>query len=201
MSSETELVESFGHSWTRDDALKLVGSSLFHSARVLQAHGVDLPEQQIIDRLTGLVLDRVAVEVPWRPGARELLLELKEQGVPTALVTMSLRRMAEAIVGSLGFDGFAAIVGGDDVTHGKPHPQPYEFGAAALGVSASDCVAIEDSAPGVASAVAAGAAVIAVPSHVPLSEDSSYELWPSLTGRSTSDLFSVFAARKEKSDG
>jgi beta-phosphoglucomutase-like phosphatase (HAD superfamily) len=196
MASETELVNSFGKEWSAEDALRLVGSSLYHSARILQAHGVDLAEEQIIDRLTGMVIDRVAVEVPWRPGSRELLLELNGLGVPAALVTMSLRRMAEPIVAALGFEGFAAIVGGDEVTHGKPHPEPYELGAAALGVSPADCVAIEDSAPGVASAVAAGAVVIAVPLHVSLTDDPSYELWDGLHERTAADVFSAFSARR-----
>ena len=47
------------------------------------------------------------------------------------------------------------LVSGDDVTHSKPHPEPYLRGAELLGVAIADCVAIEDSAPGLASAVVA----------------------------------------------
>lgn len=196
MAAETELVGSFGGTWTHEDALQLVGSGLYHSARILQSHGVDLGEDEIIQQMSNRVLDQVAVAVPWRPGARELVLELSSLGVPTALVTMSIRRMAEQIAAALGPHGFSAIVGGDEVTHSKPHPEPYELGAAALGVSASDCVAIEDSAPGVASAVAAGAVVIAVPMHVSLTEDSDYDLWPDLKGRTAEDLFALYRARR-----
>ena len=195
MHAETELVASFGQEWTHDDALQLVGAGLWHSARILQAKGVDLSEDDIIQHLTTRVLDQVSVEVPWRPGARELLLELNELAIPTALVTMSVRRMAEQITSSIGFDGFAAIIGGDDVEHSKPHPQPYLLGAEALGVSATDCVAIEDSAPGVASAVAAGAVVIAVPMHVPLIDDSAYDLHD-MSNLTASKLFDVYASRR-----
>ena len=196
MRAESELVRSFGGTWTDEAALQLVGSGLWHSARILQAAGVEMGEDDIIEHLTTRVLEQVTEEVPWRPGARELLVELSELGVPTALVTMSLRRMAEHVVGSLGFDGFAAIVGGDDVEHSKPHPQPYLVGAAALGVAAADCVAIEDSAPGVASAVAAGTVTIGVPMHIPLVEDPAYDLWPGLDGRSASDVFALFDSRR-----
>ena len=196
MTAETELVGSFGGSWSHEDGVQLVGSGLYHSARVLQSHGVDLSEDEIIERMTSRVLDQVTVEVPWRPGARELLAELGELGVPSALVTMSIRRMAEHIAAAVGASGFSAIVGGDDVTHSKPHPEPYELGAAALGVSPSDCVAIEDSAPGVASAVAAGAVVIAVPLHIPLTEDSAYDLWHDLDGRTADDVFALYRSRR-----
>ena len=54
------------------------------------------------------------------------------------------------------------------MTHGKPHPEPYRAAARALGVELPHCVAIEDSPPGVASAVAAGVPTIAVPHAVPV---------------------------------
>lgn len=196
MAEETELVASFGATWTHADAMQLVGSGLWHSARILQAKGVELSEDEIIERMTTGVLARVEASVPWRPGALELLRELKDLDVPAALVTMSLRRMALVIAEAVGFDGFRAIVAGDEVTHSKPHPQPYELGAAALGVAPTDCVAIEDSGPGVASAVAAGAVVIAVPMHIPLAEDSAYDIWTDLRGRTAGDVFDLYRARR-----
>jgi len=193
--AEKELVSSFGGTWTDQDGLQLVGSGLWHSARILQAKGVELSENDIIEHLTSRVLEQVDVAVPWRPGARELLLELRELGVPAALVTMSIRRMAEHIAAAIGFDGFAAIIGGDDVEHSKPHPQPYLLGAEALGVSADECVALEDSAPGVASAVAAGTVVVAVPMHVPLIDDPSYDI-RDMSGLTAAALFDIYAARR-----
>jgi HAD superfamily hydrolase (TIGR01509 family) len=201
MAAETELVGSFGGTWGHDDALQLVGAGLWHSARILQAAGVELAEDEIIQRMTSRVLDHVRIAVPWRPGARELLAELRELAIPTALVTMSIRRMATTVVESLGFDGFDAVIAGDDVVHSKPHPEPYEKGAAALGVDVTQCLALEDSAPGLASAVAAGAVVIGVPMHIPLTEDTSYDLWTGLEGRGATDIFSAFAARRPAAQG
>ena len=193
--AEVELVASFGGVWTHEDGMQLVGSGLWHSARVFQARGVDLSEDEIVERLTTRVLEQVAVEVPWRSGARELLTELVELGVPTALVTMSTRRMADTIAASIGFEGFAAVVGGDDVEHSKPHPQPYLLGAEALGVSAADCVALEDSPPGVASAVAAGAVTIAVPLHITLAEHSDYDI-RDMSGLTAAAVFDIYTARR-----
>ena len=193
--AEVELVASYGGVWTHDDGMQLVGSGLWHSARVFQARGVQLSEDEIVERLTTRVLEQVAIEVPWRPGARELLTELVELGIPTAMVTMSTRRMAETIAGSIGFDGFAAIVGGDDVEHSKPHPQPYLLGAEALGVSAAACVALEDSPPGVASAVAAGAVTIAVPMHIALPQHNDYDI-REMSDLTASALFDIYSARR-----
>ena len=65
---------------------------------------------------------------------------------------------------------FAAVVTGDEVAHGKPHPEPYRAAARLLGVAPEDCVAIEDSPTGVRSAVAAGVPTLAVPHVVPVPE-------------------------------
>ena len=197
MLAETELVESFGGTWTHDDALQLVGSGLWHSARVLQSHGVKLGEDEIIEALTSRVIEQVRVLVPWRPGAKELLLELHDKGIPSALVTMSIRRLAVLVVELIDFPAFQAIVAGDDVEHSKPHPEPYLKGAAALGVAATDCVAIEDSSTGLASAVASGAVSIGVPLMVPISDGPGHTIWPSLAGRTVADLATVFTSGRQ----
>ena len=104
-------------------------------------------------------------KVPWRPGARDLLAELRVENVPCALVTMSWRRLVDAIVSELPRGSFAATVVGDEVRRGKPHPEPYLAAARALKVSARDCVALEDSPTGVRSATAAGCQRDRDPAH------------------------------------
>jgi HAD superfamily hydrolase (TIGR01509 family) len=193
---ETALVESYGGVWSAADGLQLVGSSLERSAIILQSRGVTLGVQQIIDELTDRVLDRIAVEVPWRAGARELLSALRDAGVPTALVTMSIGRMAERVASSLGFPGFDAVVSGDQVADGKPAPECYLRAARLLGVDPARSIAIEDSEYGVAAGVAAGLATIAVPLHVPLPESPSYTLWAGLEGRTPDDLAAVLASHR-----
>src|ERR1700710_2896375 len=92
MDAETDLVRSFGGTWNHEEALTLVGQGLWHSARVLQSKGVTLSEDEIIQTLTTSVRARMHEGgLPWRPGARELLIELRERGIRTALVTMSIR--------------------------------------------------------------------------------------------------------------
>jgi HAD superfamily hydrolase (TIGR01509 family) len=126
--------------------------------------------------------------VPWRPGARELLEALRAEGVPSALVTMSWRSLADAVVAALPDGAFAVVVTGDEVAHGKPHPEPYRAAARLLGVEPEDCVAIEDSNTGAKSAVAAGCTVLCVPHHVPILEGERRVFVDSLRGLDTAGL-------------
>ena len=202
MDAETQLVSSHGGTWSHEQALTLVGQGLWHSARVLQSRGVALGEDEIIDHLTDIVVARVRANgLPWRPGARELLLSLREAGIPTALVTMSIRKLAHVVNDAIDFDAFVQVVAGDDVEHSKPHPAAYLRAAELLGVDPRDCVAIEDSSPGVASAVASGAATIGIPLHVPLLEDGSFAVWPTLAGRTVDDLAAVLADARRAAQG
>ena len=195
LTAESALVESYGGTWSTEDGLQLVGSSMERSALILQSRGVALGVDEIVGRLTDRVLEQVQAAVPWRPGARELLSALRDAGVPTALVTMSVGRMAQHVAGALGFAGFDAIVSGDQVSSGKPDPECFLLAAQLLGVEPAHSVALEDSEYGVAAAVAAGMATIAVPLHVPLPASPAYTVWDTLEGRTPADLADVLAAR------
>ena len=189
MASETELVASFGGHWSQEHAEAIVGFDLLDAARFIAANSpVDLPPAQIVERLLDGVISRLQLGIPWRPGARELLAELHQQGIPCALVTMSWRRFVDPVLAQLPIGTFAAVVTGDEVTMGKPHPEPYQRAAQLLGVSAEDCVAIEDSPTGVASALAAGCQVVGVPNVRDIDDQPGVWIRDSLTQISVQDL-------------
>lgn len=166
-AAEYEVVAQHGDSWSDDHARAVVGFDLLDSGRYMIEHGgVRLTPHEIVELLLDSVVANLKREVPWRPGARELLADVREQGIPTALVTMSWKRFATEVVDALPTGAFDASVVGDDVERGKPHPDPYLLAAERLGVDITRCLAIEDSPTGVASALAAGATVLAVPHHV-----------------------------------
>ncbi|PRB65165.1 HAD family phosphatase [Microbacterium sp. MYb45] len=193
MAAETALVESFGGSWSHEDALQLVGSGLLDSAVILQGAGVTMEAQAIVDHLTDAVQDSLRTSgVPFRPGARELLSDLRSAGIPTGLVTMSLRRMALSVVDLIDFEAFDLVVAGDDVDNPKPHPEPYLQAAALLDVDIADVIVIEDSPTGVRAGLASGALTLAVPHIVPLDHLGAHELWTTLAGRNTGDLTDLF---------
>lgn len=198
IAAEHALVEAHGGSWSHEQAMQLVGQSLTYSAGLLQKAGVGLGIRDIIDTLTEAVVSRVKEQIPWRPGARELLEELHLAGIRCALVTMSEGPLARQVVASLPRPYFEVVVTGDSVTRGKPDPEAYltavdllRAGDAALEIS--NCVALEDSEPGVAAAVASGVATVAIPHIVPLPEHRAYALWDSLAGRSVADLEKLLA--------
>ncbi len=171
IESEFELADQYGGSWSREHALDLVGNDLLVSGRYIREHmGIDLEPSQIVEELLDGVVAKVERQVPWRPGAVELLADLADYDVPCALVTMSYRRFVAPILDTLPADTFREIVTGDAVTQGKPHPEPYLTAARNLGVSPDQCLAIEDSNTGARSAVAAGCTVLVVPNHVPVLE-------------------------------
>ncbi|WP_299169529.1 HAD family phosphatase [uncultured Arthrobacter sp.] len=192
IEAEYRLVAAHGGSWSEEQAEGLVGQALTFSAGVLQAAGVELSVREIIDTLTEQVTARVRESVPWRPGARELLLALRERGIPCAMVTMSEQQLALEVARHLPDGTFELLVTGDRVAKGKPHPEAYETAFDELSKTRplrKECVvAIEDSLPGVTSARASGVVTLGVPHFVALPPDSSDHQWPSLADRSVQDL-------------
>ena len=193
IAAEHALVEAHGGTWSHEQAMQLVGQSLTFSAGLLQEAGVELEIREIIDTLTAQVVKSVQEQVPWRPGARELLEELHQAGVRCALVTMSEGPLAREVVASLPRPYFDVLVTGDTVSRGKPHPQAYLTAVELLQendphLGIHHCIALEDSVPGVAAAVASGVTTVAVPHIVPLPEHHSYELWDTLSGRGLAEL-------------
>jgi HAD superfamily hydrolase (TIGR01509 family) len=202
--SQVQLTAEHGATWTREDGLQLVGSGLELSGELLRSRGVDLGVEEIIQYMTAYVVERLEHgDLPWRPGARELVEELHDRGIPTALVTMSRRRMAMTAADALGDRGFRVVVAGDDVSNAKPHPEAYLAAAAALGVDIADCVAIEDSVTGLTSAIASGAVTIGVEHIVSLAGTDGDVHLSTLEGVDVDSLLALtrpaFAARA--SDG
>jgi HAD superfamily hydrolase (TIGR01509 family) len=183
IDTEYALAEKYGGTWSHEHAMNLVGSARLDSGDYIRVHmGIDRTPQQIVDELLDGVVAQVQVDVPWRPGARELLTDLREHGVPCALVTMSWQRFVAPILARLPEGTFATVVTGDRVEFGKPHPEPYLTAAAELGLAPGDCVAIEDSNTGAKSAVAAGCTVLCVPHHVPILEGEGRVFVDTLSG-------------------
>ncbi len=91
------------------------------------------------------------------PGAVELVRGLRELGLPLAVASSSHRTNVETCLDRLGLaDAFDVVVCGNDITHGKPHPDIYLRAAGLLGVLPRNCLAIEDAPAGIRAAHAAG---------------------------------------------
>lgn len=190
LAAEHELADSYGKSWTEEDGLQLVGNSLLESGIYIRERlGIDMEHEEIVDYLVVRVTERLKQGIVWRPGARELIKALDAEGVPQALVTMSYAAIADPIAAQF---PFAAVVTGDAVTHGKPHPEAYLRAAEMLGVDPVACVAIEDSRTGATSANAAGCQVVVVPHFVNVSVAPRRTLLTTLDGVTPEDLRNLF---------
>ena len=202
ISAEHAIVEEAGGVWDDEYAHQLVGNDLLVSAEFIRDHSpVTLTPLEIVDELLARVVAQVRRHVPWRPGAIELLTALGEAGVPNALVTMSWRSLADSVLSALPADTFAAVITGDEVEHGKPHPEPYLAAARTRGVRVEHCVAIEDSPTGVRSAVAAGVPTLAVPHVVAVPVTAGAVQVPSLRGLAPADLVRLFDGAHQSSAG
>jgi len=200
IAAEYRLVESFGGTWSDEHAHALVGNALIASAEYLREHGgVPLEPEEIVERLLDEVVRATRDAVPWRPGAVDLLADLGRRGVPCALVTMSYERLARVVLEQLPAETFGALVTGDQVADGKPHPEAYLTAAARLGVDPTQCVAIEDSPTGIASAEAAGCTVVAVPHNVPIEAAPGRHLIASLQDVTPDTLDAVITGRTQQS--
>ncbi len=121
------------------------------------------PERRlaIIDEKEAAFRSLVAGKITPLPGLMPLLARADRAGVPMVAVTNAPRLNAEMLLAGLGItDRFKAIVIGDELAHGKPHPMPYLEGLRAVNAAAKFCIAFEDSRSGVQAASAAGIATV-----------------------------------------
>jgi HAD superfamily hydrolase (TIGR01509 family) len=192
IAAEYRLVESFGGSWSDEQARALVGNPLLVSAQYLREHGgVPLPADEIVGLLLAQVIADVRQAVHWRPGVRRLLAESRQRGLPAAMVTMSYRDLADTVAAQLPAGTFDTMVTGEEVSRGKPDPEAYLLAAERLGVDPSRCLAIEDSPFGVASAEAAGCLVVAVPNQVPILPATTRTIVSDLSSLSLAELVAL----------
>ena len=94
------------------------------------------------------------------PGALDLLASLPADR--WTIVTSCTRRLAEVRLRAAGLPVPPKLITSNDITHGKPHPEPYLKGATILGFTAKDCIVIEDAPAGIRAGKAADARVIAL---------------------------------------
>jgi HAD superfamily hydrolase (TIGR01509 family) len=134
----------------------------------------------------------VAGGIDWRPGARELLVSVRDAGLRTALVTTTPRDLAEVVlrrmVDDLGGDPFHTTVCGDEAAARKPDPAPYLAAMTALYVAPAGCLVVEDSLVGATAGLAAGATVLGVPSLQPLEPMAGMVLRSTLARITVTDL-------------
>ena len=131
--------------------------------------GAAFPLERFFDSTRAFVGDRVA---PLKAGAVEMMDALDGLELPYGLATSSRRQWVDRHFTAYGLaPRFRAVVTRQDVTDGKPHPEPYLKASELLGVAPMDVLAIEDSHPGVRAAHAAGCMTVMVPDLLPANDE------------------------------
>lgn len=143
--------------------------------------------------MIALVVELFARQLPWRPGALELLQTIAAAEIPMLLVTNTQREIADVAITTIGADRFVATVCGDEVAVGKPAPDIYLRAAQLAGAHPHDCLAIEDSPTGAAAAHAAGVPTLVVPSQVPVPPARKRTTRATLAGVTGESLAEIFA--------
>jgi beta-phosphoglucomutase-like phosphatase (HAD superfamily) len=83
--SEQRLVEEFGGTWSEADGFALIGAGLSNAAEHLQTYGVDMPVDDIVQRMVDEVDEMNAKQIPWRPGHSNLFEASTTRGFPKSL--------------------------------------------------------------------------------------------------------------------
>jgi HAD superfamily hydrolase (TIGR01509 family) len=131
---------------------------------IQERYGEDFNLEEFRGVYSANVRQAMEARVPVKAGVVEVLDLLAARGVPCGVATSALRETAESHLGRAGLlPRFATLVARDDVERAKPFPDIYLEAARRLGVPPGNCIAFEDSNPGLTAAHAAGTMAIMVP--------------------------------------
>ena len=143
--------------------MAMCGSSGVSGRRIIHEYFPEVDVEEFMDHCYALYRDRIACDLPEKPGVREILEYLKETGTKIAIASGS---PASVIRSNLTRSGvlayFDAIVGGNEVADGKPAPDIFLKAAKKIGLAPEDCYVFEDGRNGLLGAKAAGCSPVMI---------------------------------------
>ncbi|MDY6215220.1 hexitol phosphatase HxpB [Actinobacillus porcinus] len=164
----TDFFQQNGFPVTMDDMIKLTGSPVAKLVDyVLQTHGQKGKERaQLITGLMDYAVSEILAAKPLMPNVKEVLAQLKQQGIKMAVASASPRNMLQGIVDSCGIaEYFDYLASAEELDYNKPHPAVYLHAAQQLGVNPTECFAVEDSVLGMISGKAATMKTVVIPAQ------------------------------------
>lgn len=164
-STMIALLRSYNHEWQPDASRNMAGRRLPEVMEAIaETYDLTATVTELCEAFETQFIAAVQGQVAPLPGVRDLLAFGRASGLKIALASSGWRQYVDAILIEAGLAGaFDAEVTGDEVTRGKPHPDPFLLAAARLDVRPEQCVVFEDAPAGVEAAIAAGMHVVAVP--------------------------------------
>ena len=192
--SETQMMAEYGYQWLESDQAACLGGPLDRVGDYMSGliggkrdgHSLML---EIIDRM----VEKFKGDLPFMPGAIELINDLRAHGIPLTLVSASPRSLVDAALSNFEENPFVRSISSNDVKVSKPDPEGYLLAAASGGHDISNSLVLEDSLTGVTAANASGAWVLAVPHLVPIEKSGRVDVTDSLTNWSYEKLAIKYA--------
>jgi HAD superfamily hydrolase (TIGR01509 family) len=162
--AKRRLTQEHGGRWRDEATGAMLGMSSPEWAAYMRSElGVPLAEDEINVEVVRLMVEGYERDLPLLPGAGEAVARLASRW-PLGLASSSNREIIDHVLAGAGWsEAFAVTVSSEEVERGKPAPDVYVEALRRLGVAAGRAVAVEDSGPGILSALAAGLAVVAIP--------------------------------------
>jgi HAD superfamily hydrolase (TIGR01509 family) len=160
----TKLLSKYGYRPTLEELASAVGISFVDTHAGYARRMPDLPTaSELQPEADTIYLELLPTLLHPFPDGTELARALGDRGMPVALASSSARRRLNATLRLLELQTlFSTTVAGDEVTRSKPDPEAYQRATQLLGTPPRQCLAIEDSAAGLAAAAAAGLRTVGV---------------------------------------
>lgn len=192
--SETQMMAEYGYQWLESDQAACLGGPLdsvgdYMSGLIGGRRDGKSLTLEIIDRM----VQKFQGDLPFMPGAVELINDLRAHAVELTLVSASPRSLVDAVLANFEVDPFVRSISSNDVKLSKPDPEGYLLAAASGGDEITNCLVLEDSLTGVTAAKASGAWVLAVPHLVPIEKSGRVDVTDSLVSWSYEKLALKYA--------
>jgi HAD superfamily hydrolase (TIGR01509 family) len=179
--TEIEMMAQFGYQWLESDQAASLGGPLDRVGEYMsKLIGGQQDGHTLMLKMIDQMVQRFEGDLPLMPGARELIDNLKANGVELTLVSASPRSLVDAALSKLEKDIFVRSISSGDVKVSKPDPEGYLLAASSGGHEITNCLILEDSLTGVTAAKASGAWVLAVPHLVPIEKNGRVDVTTSL---------------------
>jgi len=192
--SETQMMAEYGYQWLESDQAACLGGPLDRVGNYMSGL---IGGKRDGNSLTLEIVDRMVVkfkgELPFMPGAIELITDLQAHGVPLTLVSASPRSLVDAALSNFEVNPFVKSISSNDVKVSKPDPEGYLLAASSGGHDISNSLVLEDSLTGVTAAKTSGAWVLAVPHLVPIEKIGRVDVTDSLANWSYEKLALKYA--------
>ena len=179
--SETQMMAEYGYQWLESDQAACLGGPLDRVGDYMSGliggkrdgHSLML---EIIERM----VEKFKGDLPFMPGAIELINDLRTHGIPLTLVSASPRSLVDAALSNFEENPFVRSISSNDVKVSKPDPEGYLLAASSGGHDITNSLVLEDSFTGVTAAKSSGAWVLAVPHLVPIEKSGRVDVTDSL---------------------